>query len=232
MGKPSTAVATVEATKLPVAAGALPDYMNKAGNRGNEDVKASDMSVPRIKLLQKMSDEVDRHHANFVDGAKDGDFLNSITRENLGTELYVISIKFTEEYTVWKERTKGGGLLGSYKTEADAAAAIAAQESPGDFAITQTHSHILCILDTETGKIGKPAIMDFASSKLRVSRNWNTQINMKGGDRFSSVWKISSVAAKAKNQAQYMNLEVEYMGWASEENYKVAEDIFSQFSKR
>ena len=232
MAKTNTAVATVEAPKLPVANGALPDYMNKAGNRGNEDVKASDMSIPRIKLLQKMSDEVDRHHANYVEGAKDGDFLNSITRENLGGELYVISIKFTEEYTVWKERTKGGGLLGSYKTEGDAAAAIAATETPGDYSITQTHSHILCLLDTETGKIGKPAIMDFSSSKLRVSRNWNTQINMKGGDRFSSVWKISSVAAKAKNQAQYMNLEVEYMGWASEENYKVAEDIFTQFSKR
>lgn len=226
----TTAVAKKETVATPVATGALPDYMKGQG-RGNEDVKASDMQIPRIKLLQKMSDEVDRHHANYVKDAKDGDFLNSITRENLGTTLYVVSLKFKEEYTVWKDRTKGGGLLGSYKTNEEAAAAIAAQETPAHFAITQTHSHVLCLLDQETGKIGKPCIMDFSSSKLTKSRNWNTQINLKGGDRFSSVWKISSVAAMSKSQAQYMNLEIESMGWASEENYKLAEQYFEQFSK-
>ena len=32
--------------------------------------------------------------------------------------------------------------------------------------------------------------MDFASSKLRVSREWNTQIGQLGGDRFSALWKL------------------------------------------
>jgi hypothetical protein len=177
-----------------------------------------------------MSDEVDRHHANYVTGAQDGDFLNSLTGELYGSSLYAISIKFKEEFAVWKKRDAGGGLLGSFKTEGEARAAIAAQEKPMDFDVSQTHSHTLLIKNPETGAIGKPVVMDFASSKLRVSRGWNSQIDIKGGDRFSSLWKLSSVAAKAKNGAQFMNLEVEFMGWAQEEDYKAAENYYNQFS--
>ena len=44
-------------------------------------------------------------------------------------------------------------------------------------------------IDPSTGELGIPFIMDFASSKLRVSRSWNSQIQTKGGDRFASLWK-------------------------------------------
>lgn len=229
MGKSNTAVATVEEIKPPVA-NALPSYMSQNTGRGNEEVSANHLTIPRIKLLQKMSDEVDRHHANYVPGAQDGHFLNSLTGQNYQDELYVISIKFKEEYAVWKKRDAGGGLLGSFKTEQEARTAIAAQEKPGDYDISQTHSHLLLIKNPETGELSKPVLMDFASSKLRVSRNWNSQIDIKGGDRFSSLWKLSSVAAKAKNGAQFMNLEVENMGWLTEEDYRIAENYYNQFS--
>ncbi len=229
MAKASTAVALAE-PKIPAIVGSMPDYMNKSTGRGNENVEAAHLQIPRIKLLQKMSDEVDRHHINFVDGAQDGHFLNSLTRENYGDNVYVISLKFKDEYVVWKERTAGGGLLGSYKTEAEAKAAIALQEKPQDFTISPTHSHVLLIKDATTGALSKPVIMDFSSSKLRVSRNWNSQIDIKGGDRFAALWKLSSVAAKAKNNAQFMNLEVEFMGWTTEEDYRTAENYYAQFS--
>mgnify|MGYP000488153343 CR=1 FL=1 len=220
----STAVALVNNNS------ALPAYASKNTGRGNEEVGANHVTIPRIKLLQKMSDEVDRHHANYVDGAKDGDFLNSLTRENYGDSLYVIPIKFKEEFAVWRKRDAGGGLIGTFKTEADARAAIAANEKPQDLDLVQGHSHILLVKNAETGELSKPVIMDFTSSKLRISRNWNSQIDLKGGDRFTGLWKLTSVAAKAKNGAQFMNLEVAFVGWAQEEDYKTAENYYTQFA--
>lgn len=226
----ATTLAKVETTTAIATNDAMPDYMRKDGGRGNEDVKVSDLTMPRIKLLQKMSDEVDRHHANYVKDAKDGDFLNSVTGEIYGDTLYVIPIKFKEEFTAWRDREKGGGLLGSFPTEEAARAAVAAAERPEEFKIVQGHAHILLVKDPKTGALSKPANMDFTSSKLRVSRQWNTNINMRGGDRFTGLWKLTSVAAKAKNGAQFMNLEATFVGWATEEDYKTAERYYEQFA--
>lgn len=210
----------------------LPSYAQNSSGRGNEDVDASHLTTPRVKLLQKMSDEVDRHHVNFVEGAKDGDFLNSLTRENYGDSIYVIPIKFKEEFTCWRDREKGGGLLGSYKTLEEANAAIALTERPEEWKAQQGHSHILLIKDPKTGALSRPVIMDFTSSKLKTSRNWNSQITIKGGDRFTGLWKLSAVAAKAKNGAQFMNLEASFVGWATEEDYKAAGEYYDQFAGR
>ena len=57
-----------------------------------------------------------------------------------------------------------------------------------DYDINETHAHIILVKDPETGELERsPAIMDFASSKLRVSKAWNSQIGMKGGDRFAGL---------------------------------------------
>ena len=231
MAKSSTAVAVAEPAALALPTNALPDYMSKNTGRGNENVEAGHLQIPRIKLLQKMSDEVDRHHANYVEGAKDGDFFNNLTGQNYGDALYAISVSFKDEFVVWRKREAGGGFGGTFATEAEARAFCAAQEKPADYDISQTHSHVLLIKDPATGTLSKPVIMDFSSSKLRVSRNWNSQIDIKGGDRFSCLWKLSSVAAKNKTGAQFMNLEVENMGWTTQEDYSTAENYYKQFAK-
>lgn len=221
----NNAVATIEPKATGVAV--RPDYM-KGNGRGNEDVSAAHLTIPRVSLLQKMSDEVDRHHINYVKDAKDGDFLNKLTRENYGDSLYVIPIKFKEEFAVWRKRDAGGGLIGTFKTEADARAAVQANEKPQDLDIVQGHAHALLIKNPETGELSKPVIMDFSSSKLKVSRGWNSQIDIKGGDRFSGLWKLSSVAAMSRSKQQFMTLEVSFIGWATEEDYKTAEAYYEQ----
>lgn len=209
----------------------VPAHIAKGTGRGNEDVTADQLTIPRLKLLQKMNDEVDKHHGNYVKGAEVGDFMNSLTKELFGTEVYVISIKFKDEYVIWRKREAGGGYLGSFSSMADAQERIAQEDKPDDYDINQTHSHIMLIKDPKTGALSTPIIMDFASSKLRVSRNWNTQINMKGGDRFAGLWKLSSVQTENKAGATFMNLDASFVGWAQEADYKVAEEIYEQFAQ-
>ena len=64
-----------------------------------------------------MSDECDKHHPNYIEGAEDGHFLNSLTNEIYGDEIYVLNVKFKDEYVVWRKREAGGGLLGSFGSE-------------------------------------------------------------------------------------------------------------------
>ena len=201
------------------------------GGRGNENV-GQNVQIPRIKLLQKMSNEVDKHHAAYVEGCEPGHLVNTLTNENYGNDLYCLSLKFNTEFVVWRHLDAGGGYGGAFESQADAQAYVDAQDKTSECDINETHAHIILIKNPETGELERaPAIMDFASSKLRVSKAWNSQIAMKGGDRFAGLWKVSGVPTENKMGKAFMNCEVSFVGWAQEEDYKAAEGLYEQYSK-
>lgn len=210
----------------------VPAHVEAGGGLGNENVTADHLQTPRVKQLQQLSNEVDENHSEYIEGSKPGDFINTITRENYGREIYVMNVKFTEEFVAWKKREKGGGLAGTYATEKDAIDSLVAQkENPEDYDITQTQSHLLIQKDAKTGVLDTPFIFDCASSKLRVSREWNTQIARLGGDRFSSLWKMSSAQTQNRAAQKFYNIAVENVGWVTDEDYESAKKVFESVSK-
>ena len=215
--------------EITLATQELPAHLqntNKGIGRGNEEVGAH-ITIPRLKLLQKMSDEVDPHHPKYVESAKAGDYLNSLTGQNYGNAVYGLSVTFKNQWQVWRSREAGGGYGGTCSSIAAATEHVQTQEKPADWDINETHTHLLLLKDPETGQTDStPVIMDFASSKLRVSRDWNSQITMKGGDRFAGLWKLSSVTATSKTGNSWMNVATEFVGWAQEEDYKAAETLY------
>ena len=199
---------------------------SETSGRGNENV-GQQLAIPRIKLLQKMSNEVDKHHAAYVEGAEPGQFVNTITGKNYGSELYAISLSFNTEYNVWRDIEKGGGFKGSFSTLGEAEKRVAEQDVPLDHEIKETHAHLLLLKDPETGELDPtPCVMDFASAKLRVSKAWNSQIGMKGRDRFSGLWCVSGVPTENKMGKAFMNVDVSWVGWAHDEDYLAAEKMY------
>lgn len=230
MPKSSTAVAVTD--NLVASTDTLPAHLKavEGSGRGNENV-GQNVQIPRIKLLQKMSNEVDKHHAAYVEGAEPGQLLNTLNNHNYGNDLYCISLTFKLEWVVWRDIEAGGGYGGAFDTHAEAQAFIDQQDKPAEWDINETHAHVLLVKDPETGELERsPAIMDFASSKLRVSKAWNSQIGMKGGDRFAGLWKVSGVPTENKMGKAFMNCEVSFVGWAQEADYKVAEALYEQYS--
>ena len=205
----------------------VPAHVVKGTGLGNEEVGKEHLQTPRVKLIQTMSNEVDKNHSEYIENLSPGDFLNSVTKENYGTEMYVLNVKFTEDFVVWKKREIGGGLLGNFKSLAEATDYLNSNDLDVDqHDIIQTQSHLLMQKDPSTGELGIPFIMDFASSKLRVSRSWNSQIQTKGGDRFASLWKMKSVQTANKVGQKFMNLTVEFEGWATEDDYLEAKKLY------
>ena len=228
MSKAATAVST----NLVASTDTLPAHLKaiEGVGRGNENV-GSALQIPRIKLLQKMSNEVDKHHPSYVEGCEPGNFVNTVTGENYGNDIYALSLTFKTEYVVWRDIEAGGGYGGAFTTQGEADACIAEQDKPSEYAAVETHSHVLLLKDPNTGDLDRaPSIMDFASSKLRVSKAWNSQIGMKGGDRFAALWKVSGVPTENKMGKAFMNCEVSFVGWAQEDDYKAAEAMYEQYS--
>ena len=203
-----------------------PAHINMDSSLGNENVGAN-ITIPRLKQLQKMSNECDKHHPAYIKGAEPGMFCNTGTGELFGEEIYAISLNYNTSFKVWRAIEAGGGIVGEFDTQAEAEAAI--DEAEGDnsnYSANETHTHLLILKDPKTGELSSPAVMDFAVSKLSVSKRWNTQIQMKGGDRFSALWKLSTVAVTSKAGNQYLNLDIEPVGWAQKADYDVAAELY------
>mgnify|MGYP000357825424 CR=1 FL=1 len=233
MSKSAVAVAEVATNSLVSSTDTLPAHLKAVDGpgRGNENV-GQNVQIPRVKLLQKMSNEVDKHHAAYVEGCEPGHLVNTLTNHNYGNDLYCISLHFKTEFVVWRKLEAGGGYGGAFGSQADADVYVANQDKPDEYDINETHAHIILIKNPETGELERsPAIMDFASSKLRVSKAWNSQIGMKGGDRFAGLWKVSGVPTENKMGKAFMNCEVTFVGWAQEEDYKTAEGLYEQYAK-
>ena len=214
-------------TDITLVSDKVPAHVQKGSGLGNENITAAHLQTPRVKQLQQLSNEVDEQHSEYIEGAKVGDFINTVTRENYGQSIYVLNIRFTEEFVAWKKREKGGGLAGSFASKEDAIESLKAQNlNPEDYDITETHSHLLLRKDAESGSLDVPFLFDCASSKLRVSREWNTQIAGLSGDRFSALWKMSSVRTENRTGQKFYNIQVEKVGWATDDDYNNAKTVF------
>lgn len=205
----------------------LPSHVANATGAGNENVSSADMAIPAIKLLQDLSPEIKKDKAEYVPGAEPGKILVTLGSA-LHDELILINLYYDHEYALFRKRKFGGGFHGAYPT-ADAAMAKAKEEGGGStemFEVVETGRHTVLIVNPETGEL-RPAILNMNSTKLKISRRWNTDLNELGGDRFSSVWKLS-VTSQSNSKGDFYNYKVENLGWASEDLYEHAKQFYAQ----
>lgn len=220
-------------TEVAVSKVAMPSFIVEKAiegtGAGNENLTAKDLQIPRLVLLQDLSPECNERKPEFIPGAKPGMILNKLNGQ-LMEQCFVINLKFDYGFTVWKSRKLGGGLFGSFATEAEAQEALAeAKVDPSHYEIKENPIHYVLLLD-ENGKPTMPAIIDFTSTKIKVSKNWNSQIATQGDkyDRFSWAWLLSSVY-ESNNQAQeYYNYKVEFLGAIGEDLLAEARKAYEQ----
>jgi len=215
---------------ISIVTSTMPAHIKEGSGMGNENVTSEHISVPRVKLLQKMNNEVDPNHSEYIKDAKEGDFINTVTGENYGSSLIVVNTHFKEEYVVWRKRTEGGGLVGNFTSRPDAEQYLADNGLDVDkHDITQTHIHTLLRLDEETQAVSDiPFLFDCASSKLKVSRDWNVQLLKLGGkvNRFSYMWRMSSVP-QSNAKGTWVNIDIEPVGWLNKEAYDKVEVFYN-----
>ena len=190
----------------------MPAHLANGSGMGNEGVDQSSLVMPKLNLLQALSPQI-----NTVDGAKVGMIHNSLT-DALYDECYVVNLRMTSGYSVFKKRTLGGGYLGMFDNEEEADATVAeASGDADDYEVTVTHIHSCLLLDDD-GTPVQPVLIYFAKTKIDTSKKWNTDIliRCKDSDRFGAVYKLGSRLDKNSRGQTYHNFTVTFAGWPSE----------------
>lgn len=85
---------------------ALPDFLKGVEKVKLGNVDHSDLIVPRIKLLQAISPEVEE-----FEEAKAGGFWHTLGMENLGDTVTIVPILVRKRYALWAPRGDERGIL-------------------------------------------------------------------------------------------------------------------------
>lgn len=98
-----TAVAIKEEASTSVA---VPDWMRDQVGLGTESLGAADVEIPRVKLMQALSPELEEYN-----DLKKGDFFHTLAEKNLGTSVRITPIYIDNRFMLWRPRKSGGGIL-------------------------------------------------------------------------------------------------------------------------
>jgi len=225
MATKKTEVAVSASTELAFSQ-EVPEYVKQGQARGSEEVKSSDMVLPRLEIVQSQSPIKDENEE-----AKEGFLFNSVTQEVLGDLVYFVPVYFRLEYLVWKDKDEGGGFFGAFPTEAEAKArldeAVKDGENPEHLEVVDTPVHYGLRITPEGHH--EQIVISMAKTKAKVSRKFNSMVQIAGGDRFSRVYKVGTFKDENAKGQKFYNFTVAPAGWAPKFAYDQAEALYEVF---
>jgi hypothetical protein len=209
----------------------VPDYLKNDTARGSEEVGQKDIALPRLEIVQSESPIKETNP-----DATDGMLFNSATGEVLGDLIYFVPVYYRMEHLVWKDKDSGGGFFGSFSTADEAQerrVQVIAEERLDEEEIevvdTPVHYGLRVFPD---GSTPQQMVISMAKSKAKVSRKWNAQVQIAGGDRFARVYKITSFKDKNKQGKTFQNFMVQPAGFPTKRDYELAEKTYEIFKQQ
>ena len=188
-----------------------PDMFASDAGIGVSDLGSEDLAIPFIKILQKMSDELDE-----LDEAHAGDVYNTVTKEvNRGKDgIKLINCAYTLQYIEWEPRGSGTGAPFRIYPAGSEIPATERGDDNRDYVVDgagryleRTAQHYVLVID-EDG-MSQQALLPMKSTQFKKSKQWNSamralkmkdaQGNLFVPPRFAHVWKLTTTSEENKN---------------------------------
>jgi hypothetical protein len=196
-----------------------PAYLQKGGNQGRENITAEDTLLPRLEIVQSLSPALDETKPEYIDGAKAGDLVNSVTHQIYDKPVLFVPVMFIKQFNIWKLRLAGGGFMGSYPTKAEAQAELNERVPVNDqhqYEILDTPVFYgLVVLETEEGVALQRISISMPKTKAKHARRLNSLIDLSGENSYHRVYGIGTVTDKSP-KGEFKNFTIEQMGYPNE----------------
>ena len=178
-------------------AGLPAEFLNEMAldaGAGSEEVTAKDLAIPFLRVLQKMSPQLSKREAEYIEGATDGDIINTVTGqlwacsdEKEPAKVTIIPVDFKFKVMEWWPRNSklGSGLVKSYTRDEDLPAHERKENAEGKMKtmtdqgteLIDTAEHYVLIVHPD-GTM-EQALIVMSSTQLGSSRKWNSLIKQK-----------------------------------------------------
>ena len=201
-----------------------PDWAD--GNKGNEEVGFDDLTIPRLDVIQDLSPQHKKNKPEFIEGAEPGLLFNTVTKVLYGSSVKFIPVYFRKEWVIWKDIKAGGGFRGAHASQQEAVNALTELDDADQCEIQDTAQHFGLIVHAD-GRT-EDIVLSMSKSKMKPSRQLNSMVKIRGGDRFGSLYEISAVEAQNAANQDYWNLGVKPLGYVSKALHAAGEHLYDQ----
>jgi hypothetical protein len=206
----------VASSNLPVAS------MDMRGDarQGLENIGQEDLAIPFLKILEKLSPEVDKNKADkYIDGAEPGDVWDSVNEKLYKQEegFFVVPLSYKKEDIEWRLRSAGGGLVKVWP-QSENIMSKTKKSADGkhdmlgpDTEVLSTAQHLVIVVDKQGGAY--PAIIAMTKARLKASRKWNSKMTaLKFEDAqgsytppsYGTVWRVNTTP-ESNDQGSWYN---------------------------
>lgn len=147
------------------------------GATGLELVRARDLVIPRITILQDLSPQLKRTRAEYIEGAQLGDFCDTSVGDLFRGELEVLPCLFAPIYLEWAPRESGRGLVANHGTDASCLNNCTQDEkrrfvTPDGNYVQETATFY--VLNLSAGN--RRSFIPLSSTQMKAGRQWITKI--------------------------------------------------------
>ena len=145
-------------------------------SKGFEGATSGSYAMPFLRILQKLSPEVDRDDNAFVKGARPGMIYHTISKKAFKI-INIIPLQYRDTYIEWIPRSKGGGFVQEYdaldQMTKEVLSSCSKEENKNilpngnEFKL---HSNYFCAFEEDDE--WEPVMISMSSSQLKTSRIW------------------------------------------------------------
>ena len=199
----STKLAKKEEAGVP--AELMDDILETAGE--GTSYEADELQIPFVRVAQGTSPQLKKSDMKYIPDLRQGDVFNTVSGQIWDGEegITVIPCYQVTTYPEFTPGEQGGGFIG-LRSPSDPDLSQTTRQGAKEFLpngneVIKSDQHFCLILGDDG--MYEPAIVDFKSTGLKVSRRWKTQIAMqkikdgKGVMRtpalFATMWKLTVV---------------------------------------
>lgn len=200
---------------------------------GFEDDTMDDLIIPRIKVMQALSPEVQ-------DGkAKVGDIVNSLTLERLNDKVFIPVCKFNN-HVYWRDRNDGGGIIcraadGKTGQMEDGSVKYCAQCRLCEFDNTKSGREALPKCTKYINFLGffedemVPIILSFAKTNMAEGKKMYSMAKVSRQNIWNFGYKLTS-KEKTKNANRWYIIDPVSAGQTSDDMRQIGMELYKQFA--
>ncbi|RPI08170.1 MAG: hypothetical protein EHM65_10655, partial [Acidobacteriales bacterium] len=154
---------------------AMPFVDQKDTLEGFEQINTGTMAIPFIRVLQKLSPQLNRNKPEFVDGAQEGDWYNTLLKRAYGPSIDAVVLKFEHVAIEW--RPDRGGFAGYHSMEnaeriatAESKRVFGGWKTPEGNSLQEAYVYMVLLADAPHEGL---AVVSLSSSAIKTAREWN-----------------------------------------------------------
>ena len=191
----------------------VPAYLDTGSAVGVEHLTADDVAMPRLSLAQAMSDQINKTHADYIEGVGIGDFFNSVSGTTYGCGPIPFSIlcAYPPRGIEFAPMDEGGGVVDPNVPLDDPRLLFGADGTKPQ--ATRFYDYVLMLHPGEPRE--EVISLSLARSGVRAAKSLNGLARMRGTAIFTGVYTVESVQ-KTSQQGSYQTYRFRNAGYIPE----------------